>query len=461
MGASMGDIELSTTFLLVIGSGLLVGGLITIWLLNNVSGAKWVVLAALLCISCFDLPKLRDQEWQERIGHPMPIPPLQLLRTHARLLTLIPLAVVSGYALATIGNVRRVPVMHAVFLSVLAYQMILVAKMVYLNIGLKAIGYSMVFPLNYVVFCFGITAWMRSRSDVLWAARSIGISVTIFFFLCAVQVPFSYIALFSHHMRFTGMTANAQHAAVMMAITLPVVIHLSRRADELSTLRLYWWTLTWVICFGIVLTASRTGALMMIVSLGVMYRRYLQIILLSGLFMAIGMLILRSDDSGNPLEYYTSRGNTREGTWSSAFDDFSEEPLFGKTEYETGVMSFCENSWLAMASTTGVIGLSVMLVALGIVVQRIRQLAMIPLSGDERDLQNLIVASMLSLFIGSIFEAFLLGAVVFPMFAAYTVLGMANWLVTLVRSRRTVHLSNSPRPPVVRSTVMPLRRNIG
>ncbi|MGL6096654.1 MAG: O-antigen ligase family protein [Fimbriiglobus sp.] len=440
------DIEITVPLVLTVAGVAAFVGPLALWAAGQYKWVRWVALSLLLTTASFGQPGGEDRMTRERIGHPKMIGPLQAMKVNARLVTLAPLGLVVFLALSAVRPQAGVPPAQATYGGVLSYQLVLVVKMMTIGLLSSAVGYTAVFVGNYIIFCYGITAWVRTREDATWAIRAIAAAPAMTLALCAIQVPVNYAALFSHQMRFEGMTGNPQHAAMMFGIALPATVYLAQTGD-LGRMRVFWWAVLGLEVLALILTGSRTGLLMLLVLCGIMFRRYLPV----AVFTAVAVyLILGVDDSrgaDQPLSYYTQRGNTREETWIRAIKGFMEEPLFGYQYFE-GEMIFTENSWLAMAYSAGVAGLIPMVAAAVFTVRVLRRARAVP--GSDHHVVRMATALLAVVLIASMFEAFLLGAIVFPIYALFTLFAVMNWL--LARPRSDVKPLRAPPSHGIRSS---------
>jgi hypothetical protein len=243
-----------------------------------------------------------------------------------------------------------------------------------------------------------------------------------------VQYAINPIALQAPWGRFEGMTGNPQHAAAYLALAIPSLLYLLRRTGEPLLFRMVWAGLLLAAALVLLWTGSRTGAVMTCVSVLVMFRRKLWVIVpcvtVTFLTMAFG-----GEEVDNTLvEQYGDRGDTRTANWLLMLNQFLAEPAFGRTDFENAI-NYKESSWLAMAAATGVIGLGALVFATYILARYLWFVAARPRPPHVRGLSDLVLATFLGLFVGSFFEAYLIGTITFPVYVTYLMFGVMNWVL--------------------------------
>ena len=119
------------------------------------------------------------------------------------------------------------------------------------------------------------------------------------------------------------------------------------------------------------------------------------------------------------------------------WNTFLLNPLFGE-EINGGRLGFGENSWLAIAATTGLLGLIPMLNFGLASLSILRNLSSARFNLEERQQAAVVNAGLSSLLVGSIFEAYLLGTLCAPILFTMLYATIGNALLTFARQRAIV-----------------------
>lgn len=307
------------------------------------------------------------------------------------------------------------------------------------------IEFSLIVLGTYTAFLWvlskGVMKWLHQDGFTL-ANQSLAAVGTIFCVLNLYQaLQNSYPVTFING-QFSGTTNNPQMAALTLVSTIPCLIFQFEkqsptwRSKVLNALALFfalyfiWWT------------ASRTGLIMAVATILFFYRfrqgALVKTTLAIGSLIAISVLLFGIDTStlfSNAAEGFTltsklqSGGNTRSAVWLTLWNIFLENPLFG-APLQGDRIGFGENSWLAVAATTGVIGLIPLLLFGAECVKMIAK--MLTLSRRHPHYYfhcSVVISGISGLLVGSMAEAFLVGILSTPITALLTFLLMGNYLL--------------------------------
>lgn len=409
----MGFINQLLTFLMsplgLVGAAL---GLV-LWLRANRSQqAAWLVLA--LCGFAASLGKFTSQWIPEP---PALVFPLQQLRNAGRPMTI---ALVGLLLLISFKNQSNwystslpLPVVW-----LLGVHGVIFAK----NLLYGSATYAFLALGTFVALVLAVTRgparWLQTERDFHWGAWSIAMIGVIFLTANAYQAFFNLYPITFVKGRFLGTTGNPQQAGILLAIVLPAAMYLFE--SERSWRRFGWLVLLLVTGFALYLTGSRMGVLMGITTILSFYRlRFTKLLrlgfLLGGIAIAVIVLSGSNDDLWQPVftsatGRYVEIEDTRQIVWAALWRNFQNYPIFGAPLQGERLMGYGESSWLGAASSLGIIGLlPLLLFGLGCLVMILRLDRLGREAGGDRLANDMVIAGLAAILVGSIFEAILLG----------------------------------------------------
>jgi hypothetical protein len=189
------------------------------------------------------------------------------------------------------------------------------------------------------------------------------IYIVIAFWICAVLYIFfmdGFDAL-QHSGRFFFFSSHQNHSGGLWACVVVILFALSLERNRSNIFLLY--ILIAVSSIFLIATGSRGALLSAVVTIGAYFfikainqRSTLHIGVIA-LFFAMLVIMLNTN---NFLSKYTEvqidRGNTREGTYANALNDFFNNFIFGYIQESSRIL-YSENSILGFAQTGGVVGL--------------------------------------------------------------------------------------------------------
>lgn len=396
------------------------------------------ILFALFCFST-SLGKFVSPNWPE----PPPLVfPLQQIRDYARPIALTFLILLGTYTYKF--NSRSIPFKTQI---PLAFRYL---WCVHLIIFLKNLAYG---DIEYALLVFGtynFLLWVLCKKVMKWlyqdgfilANQALAAVGAIFCILNLYQALQNSYPITFINGQFSGTTNNPQMAALTLVPTIPCLIfQLDKQSPSLRSkvfnalallfsLYFIWWT------------ASRTGLIMAAASVLFFYRfrqgALVKMTLTIGCLIAVSVLLFGIDPSAlfsNAAEGHTlvskfqNGEDTRSAVWLTLWNNFMEYPLFGMP-LQGDRVGFGENSWLAVAATTGVVGLTPLLLFGAECVKMIAK--MLTLSRQYPYYYfhcSVVISGISGLLVGSMAEAFLVGILSTPITALLMFLLMGNYLL--------------------------------
>ena len=432
------DSGLLNQFLDLLGSPLgllgLILGVVTVYRAKRSPRLAWFLVS--LCCFAASLSFFRDQ------FNPEPPPlvfPLQQIRAAGRPLSIILLALLLwlGFETPHYKSWRQTFFPSAVW-ALVTIQVLIFLKI--LAFGSVVFAFLAIFTFSGVVLMvrLGPARWLRDNHQFhlgVWAIATVGV---IFMAVNGYQTLFDPYPITFVQGAFLGTTGNPQHAATLLAATIPCMLFMIQIQHQKH------WTMFWVVMLigtviGLLLTGSRTGALMAVLSFLLFFRQnkkaLLQVIVFAGL---VGMLFILL---GGQIDFiidpeFISRqllntDNTRNQVWAAMWRSFNTYPIFG-IPLQGDRFGYGENSWLAVASTLGIVGL-IPLFLFGInSIMMIFKLNQIAIRNPSYTLPtSVVVAGLSSILVGSFFEGFLLGTLSFPLLVLLLYLALGQYLLEL------------------------------
>ncbi len=374
--------------------------------------------------------------------------PLQQLRAVDRPLSIVLLISIVIVAL-TVTNTWRREILPKAAKYLIAVQGVIIFK-IFLY-GSNEFAFLTAATFGSIIFGIkqALGNWMSNDENFNLAARSIAHTGAIFVVLNAYQLIINRSAVIFIQSRFSGTTANPQQAALLLAATIPCVLLMIQTSDRSKSRKTWWIALLLATLYMLVLTGSRTGILMGLVSIMLFYRNnggaWFRLGITLALIAAIVIPFLQPENLSSSAtgidtsvrDRFTtsSSGNTREGVWGGMWSNFTENPIFG-VPLAGDRIGFGESSWLGVASELGLVGLIPMLLMGWECLMLMWQLYRLGERQSHYFYQSsTVIAGLGSMLIGSFFEAFLLGNLTISMFAFLTYLIMGAYVLEVDRFR--------------------------
>ena len=424
-----------------LGSLVLLGGvLLALHLRPQQSPWPWVIFA--LVGFAASLGEFRN----EFITNPPPFAfPLQQLRQQGRPLTMALLALLLALGLRTRPGWRQIYFPRPLA-PLIAIQVVLLLK-VFLqgNLGFTLVA-TITFFAMIVALLLGPARWLQSEPDFKWAVRSIAL-VGIFFLLASLyQARIDAAPMMIVHGWFMGITGNPQQAAIFLMATIPCQFFLVMQPRQSNWQRSFWLILIWATFYTLIITGSRMGVLSTIggVLIFITHRseRLKQSFLILGLGIAVLLIFTDITTLVSIAPDKLLQGtNTREGIWLSQWYSFLQHPLFG-APLVGDRLGFGENSWLAIAASTGIVGLIPAFIFAYECLTLILKLSKLGNIHPHYRLHcDTITFGLVILLIGSIAEAYLLGLLTFAVISLMTYLILGQFLLEVSESENPSYQS--------------------
>ena len=387
-----------------------------------------------MCCFAASLAKFKDEFVKEA---PALVFPLQQIRDMGRPLTILLLVLLLFLGLKKQRGWRRKLIAPPIKYLALVQLVIFFKTLAFGSIGFAFLA---IFTFGAVILMLrlGPSRWLQDDQNFHMSVWSLAMVGVIFVIANGYQAVINIYPITFVHGRLLGTTGNPLHAAVLLSATVPCFMFLIESQKQWGWLKACWITGLVFIMLGLLLTGSRTGAIMGVVSILLFYRQKGGDMLRLGLFAAIVLAIilpLLSQDasiSGDSIAVtgrFASTENTRAEVWSEMWDGFMNNIFFG-IPLHSDRLSYGENSWLAAGANLGLLGLTPLIMfGLGCINMMLR---LYKISNRESiySLQcNAVIAGLMSLLVGSIFEAFLLGNLTFSLMILLMYLSLGQYLI--------------------------------
>lgn len=381
--------------------------------------------------------------------------PLQQIRELGRPLTIVLLVLLIIIALKTKNYWREKIIPQPIVYIVLVQSIIFFKMLAYGNLGFAFLSASTFLGLVFMVI-LGPSRWLQNDQNFklgVWAIAMVGV---IFGIANAYQATKDLYAITFVHGWFLGTTGNPHHAAVLITATLPCFLFLFFQNQKNLWFKGLWGVFSIFAVFGLLMTASRTGAIMSVVSILIFFRyrggNFLRIVLILGVIAALLLPSLNPTDvdtSGifsNTLNKWDNLdSNTRAGVWSGYWGRFLEYPLFG-APFRGERLLFGESSWLGVLGSLGLVGAVPMLMFAWTSLQMIFKLDRLSTISPDYYLKcSVVMAGLLSLLVGGISEAYLLGNLTFSILAVFLYLVLGNYLIEVTQREYDYFISQQQK----------------
>ncbi len=380
--------------------------------------------------------------------------PLEQLRTLGRPLTIMLLGLLSLLTLKTKGQGNQIAIPKAFFYLALV-QVIILLKTAFQGNWMFALLNAATLGLIFLITIKGFSLWIYNDNDFYLAVWSLALAGFTFIAVNGFQAVQNLYALTYIGGRFLGTTNNPNMAALVLTSSIPCFLFFIEDNLTRSWLKLLWLlTLTIAMMF-LFLTGSRAGVIVAFLAILIFYRQRIWFLIRLCLVIGVILLILQFFFPENSIdltifqtdtlwERYLLGGNTRSQVSLALWNDFINNPLFGKS-FQGDRLSLGESSWLTVAATLGIIGLIPMLLFGVEYLKILVQLYRLSMQKTKYSLAySLVFSALLSLFIGSFAEAFLLGTLTFPIFTLLLYISLSNYLVTAHNNDKSIVLQNVP-----------------
>ncbi|MGA2582994.1 MAG: O-antigen ligase family protein [Tepidisphaeraceae bacterium] len=363
------------------------------------------------------------------------VAPFEQIRTYGRGITTALLMILLIPALAAQKGWRRRALSGAalaffIFEAVFTFREVLAGEASGGGFGRFALG-SILYTLTFIVLAYGLPRWIQSPDDFQRAINAVGITAAIFCGVTFLQTMVNRAVIVDGNGRLFGTTGNPQHCAVELALMLTPLCYLVAGKGQKVIMRVLFGCVAAVAGIFLLWTGSRTGVLMALVGLVVMFRYRMGRLMLLASFAALFVMMFLSIYSTEDVvsEHLTSGEDTRSAIWEGQFQGFLAHPILGSDE---GAFGYSENSYLATGARYGLVGVVPLLVFMWFGFRAIRRLSRAKRNlGDMRLAADMVLGNLLSLAVGAWFEAYLLGVLTMMVYMIYIDFALMNSLIDI------------------------------
>ncbi|MDD1429741.1 O-antigen ligase domain-containing protein [Dolichospermum sp. ST_sed6] len=377
--------------------------------------------------------------------------PLQQIREVGRPITIVLLLLLIIISLKTKNIWRQKIIPQPIFYLILVQSVIFCKILFYGNLGFAFLSAATFGGLVLVVI-LGPSRWLQNEENFqlgVWAIAMVGV---IFGIANGYQALIDKYAITFVHGWFLGTTGNPHHAAILITATIPAFLFLFFHNEKHSWTKWIWVGFLALAIFGLLMTASRTGAIVAVVSVLIFFRhqggKLLQIVLIFAVIAAFVLPSLSPTDIDTPglLSATSSKWSnldisTRDGVWSGYWRLFLKYPLFG-APFEGDRLRFGESSWLGVLGSMGLVGAIPMFMFGWTSLQMIFKLDHLSKIRPDYYLKcSVVMAGLLSLLVGGVSEAYLLGNLTFSLLAVFLYLVLGNYLIEFAQREYNYSIS--------------------
>jgi hypothetical protein len=448
---------------------LIFGSILLLYSLRSRVGA-WLLFA--MCCFASTLGKFQSQFLLEP---PALAFPLQQLREVGRPLTLLLLGMLVLLSLRQQPNWRQslfpepikylVALQTIIFLKTLLYGSISFALLTALTIG------AVVFTIYA-----GPSRWLQDDKNFDLGVKAVAFVGILFISGITYQALFDLYPITFTGGRLLGTTGNPQAAALLLGCSLPCCLYMIEKPAQQIVARFFWGMVLLLLLLALLMTGSRTGLVMAGTSFLFFHRQrirgLLHILLLVVLAVVPLYLLMDRNDLVwetfiSPLtDRYSSLENSRTDIWNILWSSFLDYPLFGVPLTADRFTGYGESSWLGVAANLGLVGLVPLFLFAATSIRmmiRVYQLSLYQSQYFYRS--STVIAGLMTIFVGSIFEASLLGNLTFSVLSLFFYLALGQYLLELKQNitanqSRSGRLRHSPSSRTLRPTIASYRSTI-
>lgn len=414
-----------------------IGGFSLVLFASRSKEAAWWLLA--LCFFASSLSKFGDQFVT---NPPALVFPLQQIREYGRPLTLLLLSMILLVGLQQESKRWRLQLIPWPIRYLLIVQTVIFLKTLFFGSLLFALLTFVTIAGVILAIRLGPSQWLQTPKDFHLGARAIALVGVLFLAVNGYQAIFDIYPITFVHGRFLGTTGNPQHAALLLASIIPCLLYLTEHNSSQSGIWFFFWqTVLFLTLLMLLLTGSRTGFLMLLSTILLFYYNHTVRLFRLAIFIVVSVglvwLMLGSTQFAesiiNPMfERLNNTDNTRSYVWQALWRSFTANPVFGAPLRGDRLLGYGESSWLGTAAALGLVGL-IPLALVGFSTARmIGRLFILSRRRDVYSYQNsTVVAGLVAILIGSIFEASLLGNLSFSVLALFLYLVLGQFLLEL------------------------------
>lgn len=307
-----------------------------------------------------------------------------------------------------------------------AFQVIYCAPALIGGIWSRGVIGPVIFLFAFATLGLGVSRWIQESRHAYMAARCLVVAAMLMMAGTCFQLVMNSDAIVLNG-RLFGVTNNPNTLGYISAISIPTfcLLLVGRREGKafevvlvaglgLNIAFLLWCT-------------SRGAMVATLVALTIFFRRRMGPLLLVSCVSAIAVLVvLQIFDISAPWSRLTTFEDTRSVAWMSMIRRFLSSPVVGDV---SGQLVIEENLYLAVPATAGLLGTIPFLFALMRVGVGLRRLGRSSQrAADDAVLVDYVLAIVLSMLVGNLFDAHLLGTFVYSVFTFYIVMSIGSYL---------------------------------
>lgn len=352
--------------------------------------------------------------------------PFEYLAQNGRIVAVAILGAVTLLGFSAGSQVQK-PQFNLACRALLAIQAVIIAKYVFSGVfgflGLAITVYSCLWSIYYFVFpaLFGV------GSRAIPKITELMLFVAAIFLVCNLYLlRASPDGASACEGRFHGMVSNPQLFALCNSMSFAAFAYFLfdiRQARWKRFLALFCMVAGAYLAY---LSGSRMGILVALVCLLPFIKIGTAFVFGMGAFTvwALDLNLGSFFGESEAFNRITRTNDTRTMIWQSQWTAFMTYPVFG-APFTTDRLRFAENSWLALLAATGIAGfVPAVLFLLGIVqvTTAVWEQAKRTLTRQISLEARFLLGSVFGLFVGSAFEAFLLGTLTMPLLMSYLIL---------------------------------------
>lgn len=388
--------------------------------------ARWVAFAGVVYLGTFGFT------WTPWFKHIL-IPPLQIIEQQSRNLTVaLMLVVCVGAFFSPRGN--RQKLLIAATVAVLLFELLYCGRLMFGGWFTKGVFGVLLYFLIFGTFAIGLPLLLQDLGDVHTAIRCLAVAGLLFCLGTSVQLLLDRNGIVSNG-RLASTPGTATQTAEAIAVVLPAVVFLLLSKSEPRLLRAVWLATAGALVIFLVYTGTRNGVLMAFVAMTLLFRfRLGKLVLAVALVGIVGAVVWHffgSDDARVSASRLLMVTDTRSEGWKNTWAGFVANPAFGSLNSH-GLLT--ENSYITVAGYMGLFGLiplAIVMTMVGWAVFKLNGLR--KLLGEDAMLADLVIAGIVSVAIGAVFEGYLLGMLNLEIYAVYIYLAILTFIFDKMR----------------------------
>lgn len=298
---------------------------------------------------------------------------------------------------------------------------------------------------------------LNSLLDIHLSAMSIAVGGFLFMVSSLYQAIFDIQPLIFFNNQFVGMANNPQMTGLILALSIPSLLFLLESIFTPKPIRFIIPFVIIVLLYMIFLTGSRTSISTLCISVlgyyqnrSVKFIKFFFILVASWfittlIFPEVNQFVTNLSVFEVSADRFTNITDTRTEVWQNLWSSFLQYPLFGVPAGGERI-GFGESTWLGAAASLGLLGLIPLLLFAKSCAQMLWNLNRSTLISKQSNLKpylSLVNSSFAGMFASSIAEAYLLGSLAFPIFAALIYIIICSAFYELTQQNSNIQFYSS------------------